>query len=66
MESVRQERANAEIIKAIEVLSGVEQELRYSAQPRIVLETAIIKIVSESSLARRIEIIEEAIKKFPS
>lgn len=56
----------AEILKSIEVLSGVEQELRYSAQPRIVLETAIIRIVSESSLSRRIESIEEALKKFPS
>lgn len=55
-----------EILKAIEVLSGVEQELRYSAQPRIVLETALIKIISESSLERRIEKLEEEIKKFPS
>lgn len=56
----------AEILKAIEVLSGVEQELRYSVQPRIVLETAIIKIVNEGSLIKRIENIEEALKKFPS
>lgn len=56
----------AEILKAIEVLSSVEQELRYSAQPRIVLETAIIKIINESSLERRVEKLEEMIKKFPS
>lgn len=56
----------AEILKSIEVLSGVEQELRYSAQPRIVLETAIIKIISESALERRIEKLEETIKNFPS
>lgn len=55
-----------EILKAIEVLSSVEQDLRYSAQPRIVLETAIIKIIDESSLVRRIEKIEETLKKFPS
>lgn len=65
-----QEQANeknyAEILKSIEVLSGVEQELRYSAQPRIVLETAIIKIVSEASVISRIEKIEETIKNFPS
>ena len=60
------EKNYAEILKTIEVLSGVEQELRYSAQPRIVLETAIIKIISEISLVSRIEKIEEAIKKFPS
>ena len=58
----------AEIVKAIEVLSEIEQELRYSVQPRIVLETAIIKIVSESNLERRVEKLEEIVKtlKFPS
>ena len=55
----------AEILKAIEVLSSVEQELRYSAEPRIVLETAIIKIINESSLLRRVEALEEIVKKFP-
>lgn len=54
------------ILKAIEILSGVEQELRYSVQPRIVLETAIIKIISDSSLVERVEKLEEMVKKFPS
>lgn len=65
MKSQAQEKNYAEILKAIEVLGSVEQELRYSAQPRIVLETAIVKIINESSLERRIEKIEEALKKFP-
>lgn len=56
----------AEILKAIEVLSEIEQELRYSVQPRIVLETAIIKIINESNLIRRVEKLEEIVKKFPS
>lgn len=58
----------AEIVKAIEVLSEIEQELRYSVQPRIVLETAVIKIISESNLERRVEKLEEVVKnlKFPS
>lgn len=56
----------AEMLKTIEVLSSVEQELRYSVQPRIVLETAIIKIINESSLIRRVERLEEIVKKFPS
>ena len=56
----------AKILKAIEVLSSVEQELRYSAQPRIVLETAIVKAVNELSLLERIEKIEGKIKNFPS
>lgn len=66
MQAQAQEKNYAEILKTIEVLSGVEQELRYSAQPRIVLETAIVKIINESALERRIEKIEEALKKFPS
>ncbi len=56
----------AVIVKAIEMLSGVEQELRYSAQPRIVLETAIIKIINDSSLIERIQKLEDEIKNFPS
>lgn len=55
-----------EMLKAVEVLSAIEQELRYSVQPRIVLETAIIKIINESSLIRRVERLEEIVKKFPS
>ena len=57
-----------EIVKAIEVLSEVEQELRYSVQPRIVLETAIIKIIKSSSLERRVERLENLVGslKFPS
>ena len=55
----------SEILKAVEVLSSVEQELRYSAEPRIVLETAIIKTINETSLIKRVERLEEAIKNFP-
>ncbi len=55
----------AEILKSIEVLSEIEQELRYSVQPRIVLETAIIKIISQSNLIRRVEKLEEIVKNFP-
>ena len=55
----------AEILKGIEVLSSVEQELRYSAQPRIVLETAVIKTINEASLERRVEKLEEIVKNFP-
>lgn len=56
----------AEMLKTVEILSAIEQELRYSVQPRIVLETAIIKIINESSLIRRVERLEEIVKKFPS
>ena len=55
------------MVKAIEVLSEIEQELRYSVQPRIVLETAIIKIITDASLEARVEKLEEFVKnlKFP-
>lgn len=56
----------SEILKAIEVLSEIEQDLRYSVQPRIILETAVIKIISESSLIQRVEKLEEKLKNFPS
>ncbi len=56
----------SQMVKTIEVLSGVEQELRYSALPRMVLETAIIKIISETSLEERVQKIEEKLKNFPS
>ena len=55
------------MVKAIEVLSEIEQELRYSVQPRIVLETAIIKVITDASLEARVEKLEEFVKnlKFP-
>ena len=55
----------AVIIKAIDILSGVEQELRYSAKPRIVLETAIIKVINDASLDERVEKLEEKINNYP-
>ena len=57
----------AVMVKAIEVLSEIEQELRYSVQPRIVLETAIIKVITDASLEVRVEKLEEFVKnlKFP-
>ncbi len=55
----------AEIVGAIENLSKIEQDLRYSVQPRIVLETAIIKVVCYNSLLRRVEKLEEIVKNFP-
>lgn len=66
MQEQASQKNYVEILKSIEVLSGVEQELRYSAQPRIVIETAVIKIINESSLERRIEKLEQEVKNFPS
>ena len=65
MKTQATEKTYASILKAIEVLSGIEQELRFSVQPRIVLETAIIKTISESSLLERVEKLEETVKNFP-
>lgn len=49
----------SKIVKAIEILSSVEADLRYSVQPRIVLETCIIKLFSQQSLEERLEKIEK-------
>ena len=65
MKSQATEKTYSSILKAIEVLSGIEQELRFSVQPRIVLETAIIKTISDSSLLERVEKLEETVKNFP-
>lgn len=48
----------SEIVKAIDTLSQIEQELRFSVNPRIVLETALIKIINEMSLDERLKKIE--------
>ncbi len=50
------------IIESIEELSKVEADLRYSVQPRIVLETVIIKIIADTALTERVEAIEKLIK----
>lgn len=56
----------SKIINTIENLSEVEQELRYSAKPRIVLETAIIKIINSNNLIERVENLEKIVKNnFP-
>lgn len=48
----------AKIVKVIELLSGVEADLRYSVQPRIVLETCIIKLFAQQSVEERLEKLE--------
>jgi len=50
------------IIESIEELSRVEADLRYSVQPRIVLETVIIKIIADTALIERVENLEKLIK----
>ena len=55
-----------ELVNAIEVLSGVEQELRYSTLPRMVLETAIIRVIKQLLLEERVQRLEEKLKDFPN
>lgn len=55
-----------ELVNAIEVLSGVEQELRYSTLPRMVLETAIIRVIKQLSLEERVQRLEEKLKDSPN
>lgn len=50
------------IVRAIEELSMVEQELRYSVQPKIVLETSVIKAMNAITLEERIEALEKKLQ----
>jgi len=58
MQSQASDKNYSKIVKAIEVLSSVEQELRYSAQPRIVLEECVIKLFASVNLIERVEKLE--------
>lgn len=59
-------QANAEnypkVIRAIQELSTVEQELRFSSEPKIVLETAIIKALTTLSLEERVDALEKKLQ----
>ncbi len=58
----------ARLIRAIEILSPLETEMRYSSQSRIILELAAVKLcrpdqeVSLEALQDRIEILEKQLK----
>lgn len=52
----------ASIVGAIECLSTVEQDLRYSVQPKIVLESAIIKAMNLVNLEARVTAIEKQLQ----
>ena len=51
----------AKIAKTIELLSSVEADLRYSVQPRIVLETCIIRLFTQQSLEERLQKLEKLV-----
>lgn len=53
--------AYARIVSLITNLSEIEAELRYSINPRIVLETAIIKTLADVSLLEKVEKLEKII-----
>jgi len=50
------------IIGAIECLSTVEQDLRYSVQPKIVLESALVKAMNFLNLEARVSAIEKQLQ----
>lgn len=55
------EEAYAKIVALITNLSEIEAELRYSINPRIVLETAIIKTLADVNLLERVEKLEKIV-----
>ena len=63
MKTQATEENYSRIIETIEELSCVEADLRYSVQPRIVLETVIIKIISDAALIERVESLEKIVKQ---
>ena len=50
------------IIGAIECLSTVEQDLRYSVQPKIVLEAALIRAMNFINLEQRVSALEKQLQ----
>ncbi len=60
------------ILRCIEILSSIENSLRYSTQPRAVLETALIKATMPENdynidaLLSRVKALEEKLSKFES
>ena len=62
MRSQAVEENYSAVVEAIEELSRVEADLRYSVQPRIVLETVIIKIIADTALTERVEALERMMK----
>lgn len=59
MQSLATDQNYNKITKAIELLSGVEADLRYSVSPRIVLENCVVKMIVNQSLAERVERLEK-------
>lgn len=60
---------NYRIIRALEIISGIETELRYSSQPRLLLEAAVARASemrldeSVEGLISRLKAVEEKVKE---
>ena len=52
----------AKIVRAIDKLSEVEQELRFSVKPRIVIETCLIRAMHNNALENRITELEKKLE----
>lgn len=50
------------IVSSIEILSEAEQDLRYSVQPKIVLESCLIKVMNFINLENRVSILEQKLQ----
>ncbi|MFX4262909.1 DNA polymerase III subunit gamma/tau [Pelotomaculum propionicicum] len=57
------------LLRAVEIMAGTEQEMKWSSQPGIILELALVKacravtLTRESSLLARLEALEEKLNK---
>lgn len=61
MKAQATDEAYAKIVALITNLSEIEAELRYSINPRIVLETAIIKTLADVNMLERVEKLEKIV-----
>lgn len=62
------DKSEERIIRALDILSGVQSQIKYYPQPRILVETAFVKICrpdfedSETALLDRIDVLEKKLK----
>lgn len=61
MESQAKQDNYSIIVRAIEKLSEIEQDLRYSVHPKIVLETGVLRAIHYDDLEKRIKSLESTL-----
>ncbi len=63
MEELAVEKNYNKIVQGMQLLGGVEADLRYSVQPRIILESCLVRLLTEQSLLSRLEAVEKQLQQ---